>query len=130
MRLFLAKGKSQTRARAFGALLHMVQDSYAHGHVTRVPASDGQPAGIFQFLSYVNQDSDRHAHDDDWRWGLGDDLKRTLKIPGARGALAASTELVRFYKAGELWPEVESDLKNGPLFVRSDAKNSGPGAYE
>jgi len=129
MRLLRAKTKSETRARAFGALLHMVQDSYARGHVSRVPASAGQPAGINQFLSYGNQDSDKHAHDDSWRDGT-DDLERTLRIPGAQDALAASTELVRRYKTREPWPAVESYLKNGPLFVRSDAKNSGPGEYE
>lgn len=129
MRLLRAKTESETRARAFGALLHMVQDSYARGHVSRVPASAGQPAGIIQFLSYGNQDSDKHAHDDSWRDGT-DDLERTLRIPGAQDALGASTELVRRYKAREPWPAVESYLKNGPLFVRSDAKNSGPGGYE
>ena len=129
MRLLRTKTASETRARAFGTLLHMVQDSYAGGHVSRVPASAGQPAGIIQFLSYVNQDADKHAHDDSWRDGTTD-LEQTLRIPGARDALAASTELVRRYNAREPWPVVRNYLKSGPFFVRSDAKNSGPGEYE
>lgn len=129
MKLFLAKTESETRARAFGALLHMVQDSYAGGHVSRVSKSAGQPAGIIQFLSYVNQDEEKHAHDDSWVEGEND-LERALGIPGARAALEASTELVRFYKAGEKWPKVENYLKDGPFFVRADAKNSDAGRYK
>ena len=125
----LKKTETETRARALGTLLHMVQDSYAGGHVKRVPASDGQPAGIAQFLSYVNQDEDKHAHDDSWQDG-DNDLTRSLNIPGARSALTACTELVKRYNARESWPAVEAYLKNGPFFVRSDAVVSGPGDYE
>lgn len=129
MRLLRAKTESEARARAFGTLLHMVQDSYARGHVKRIPASANQPASIIQFLSYVNQDSEKHAHDDSWRDGTCD-LERTLKIPGARDALETSTELVRRYNAGEAWPAVENYLRGGPFLVSSDAKESGPGGYE
>ena len=129
MELLRAQTESETRARAFGTLLHMVQDSYARGHVSRVSASAEYPAGIVQFLSYVNQDPNKHAHDDSWKDGTSN-LERTLKIPGAPEALAASTELVRRYKDRQAWPEVESYLKNGIFFVRSDARKSGPGEFK
>lgn len=127
MRLFRAKTAAETRARALGSLLHMIQDSYAHGHVARAGA--GPNAGtITQFLSYVDQDEKKHAHDDSWSSGTND-LERTLSIPGARDAFSASTEIVRLYKAGATWASVEQYLKGGPLFVMPDAQVSGPGVY-
>lgn len=129
MELLRAKTESETRARAFGTLLHMVQDSYAGGHVSRVSASAGHPVGIIQFLSYVNQDPDKHAHDDSWKDGTSN-LERTLNIPGAPEALAASTELARRYKNRQPWSEVELYLKNGLFLMRSDARDSGPGEYK
>jgi hypothetical protein len=129
MRLMRAKTVAETRARALGSLLHMIQDSYAHGHVTRA-SSDGMHAGaITQFLAYVGQDPSKHAHDDSWRDGSSD-LQRTLNIPGARDALAASTQIVRLYKARATWAKVEQYLRGGPLFVMPDAQASGPGPYK
>lgn len=127
--LLRAQIESETRARALGSLLHMVQDSFARGHVNRISASNGQPAGILQFLSYTNQDEKKHAHDDSWGKGTTD-FERTMKIPGASEALAASTELVRRYKDHQPWSEVESYLKNSLFFIRSDAQDSGPGEYK
>lgn len=129
MQLLRAQTESETRARAFGTLLHIVQDSYARGHVRRVSASAEHPAEIIQFLSYVNQNPDKHAHDDSWKNGTSD-LERTLKIPGANEALAASSELVRRYKNKQPWPEVELYLKNNTFLVRADAIDSGPGEYQ
>lgn len=60
---------------AFGSLLHVVQDSFAGGHVERA-MPDGQekcsetangytmPGRIKEFHSYVNQDSTKHGDDD------------------------------------------------------------------
>jgi hypothetical protein len=60
---------------AFGSLLHVVEDSFANGHVERA-MPDGQekcpeaangytmPGKIKEFHSYVNQDSSRHGDDD------------------------------------------------------------------
>jgi len=129
MELLRAQTESETRARAFGTLLHMLQDSYARGHVSRVSASAKQPVEIIQFLSYVNQDPNKHAHDDSWKDGTSN-LERALKIPGAPEALAASTELVRRYKNHQPWSEVKVYLENNLFFVRSDARDSGPGEYQ
>lgn len=59
---------------AFGSLLHVVEDSFAAGHVAR-SAPDGRhcpdpaaahamPGRIVEFHSYVNQDADRHGASD------------------------------------------------------------------
>ncbi len=129
MRLFRAKTMAETRARALGSLLHVIQDSYARGHVARVAAGSANAGAVTQFLSYVDQDEKKHAHDDSWGSG-GTDLAKTLAIPGSKEALAASTEIVRRFKAGEAWASVEQYLKVGPLFVVPDAKDSGPGDYQ
>lgn len=60
---------------AFGSLLHVIEDSFADGHVERA-MPDGQekcsetatgytmPGKIKEFHSYVNQDSNRHGEED------------------------------------------------------------------
>ena len=60
---------------AFGSLLHVIQDSFANGHVERA-MPDGQekcpdtanahtmPGRIKEFHSYVNQDAHSHGEDD------------------------------------------------------------------
>ena len=129
MRLFRASTEGATRARALGSLLHMIQDSYARGHVSRV-ASGNDAGAINQFLSYVDQDEKKHAHDDSWSAKGPDDLARTLAIPEASDALIASTEIVRLYKAGTKWSLVEQYLRNSALRVLRDARDSGPGDYK
>ena len=59
---------------AFGSLLHMVQDSFAPGHVERRSPVAGrvcegspeqaQPGKILEFHSYSHQDSAKHGHGD------------------------------------------------------------------
>lgn len=77
----------ETRQRAAGALTHMIQDSYAAGHVDRDP----QTGAVLEFHNYGAQDSDLHAHHDEWGQGrtLGDRFQST------RGAQAAYEESAR-----------------------------------
>ncbi|HUH59497.1 MAG TPA: hypothetical protein VL001_05405 [Candidimonas sp.] len=59
---------------AFGSLLHMVQDSFARGHVARRTPINGQmctlfpsmpqPGKIVEFHSYSRQDPKKHGHSD------------------------------------------------------------------
>lgn len=58
---------------AFGSLLHMVQDSFAAGHVDRMEPANGKrctgsphraPGPIREFHSYIHQDSSRHGEAD------------------------------------------------------------------
>jgi hypothetical protein len=59
---------------AFGSLLHMVQDSFAKGHVDRREATLGErctgapahpaPGRILEFHSYIRQDPKKHAEYD------------------------------------------------------------------
>ena len=126
MELFRAKTVNEVRERALGSLLHLIQDSYAHGHIKRELSADGHDGPIVQFLYYKSQNSSRHAHDDKWS-SEGIDLERTLAIPGARDALQASTAIVRFYKDKKPWADVEKYLMTVPLTISAKAVNSGPG---
>ena len=58
---------------AFGSLLHMVEDSFAAGHVDRMEPASGEKCGssqlrapgpIQEFHSYTHQDSAKHADAD------------------------------------------------------------------
>lgn len=57
---------------AFGSLLHMVEDSFAKGHVERAGFGETcpgmtdrvAPGGIKEFHSYINQDSGKHGNYD------------------------------------------------------------------
>jgi len=129
MSLLRSSSKQETRERALGSLLHMIQDTYAHGHVKRLKISDNEDGSIVMFLSYINQKSSKHAVDDKWRNG-NTDLERTLAIPGAWQALKACTKIAELYKTKAAWVDVETYLKDGPLLVSEKAVDSGPGEYK
>ncbi len=129
MQLFLAKTSEEVKSRALGSLLHMIQDSYAGGHVKRNVLSSDMPISIIQFLSYANQDAKKHEHDDKWRNGTND-LEKTLAIPGASNALVASTQLVKMYKNKSTWLEVQEYLESDLFSLDPNVSVSGPGDYE
>jgi hypothetical protein len=66
------RGKEKLRDFALGSLLHMVQDSFAEGHVRR-GQEDGtacpgtahlKPGKVLEFHTYVGQNTDNHANFD------------------------------------------------------------------
>jgi len=78
------------RQRAMGALLHLVQDSHAHGHTRR--AGNG---AIASFHSYSDPKHDRTKHALDDSWGSGATLKaRVANTPGAADAVARGTRVL------------------------------------
>lgn len=66
--------RTRIKEVAFGSLLHMVEDSFAKGHVDRMEAVQGakcedapeylEPGRIRQFHAYNNQDPNKHAEYD------------------------------------------------------------------
>lgn len=125
MQLLLSKSTEEVRLRALGAMLHTMQDSFAHGHVTR----KRDPSGVDQFLCYAGQSEKKHAHDDAWGAGTSD-LQKTLAVPGALEALEASTKLVELFRNRTDWRTVKLYLESGPLKLRDGALSSGPGEYK
>lgn len=82
------------RQRATGALLHMIQDSHAHGHTQRNDAGE-----IVEFHAYGNQDHDEHAALD--AMGPGDDLREHIQnTPGAMDAVTDGAAVLRMMDQG------------------------------
>ncbi len=83
-------GDIGVRQRAVGALLHLIQDSHAHGHIKR--SGDGT---IVAFHNYNDPDHDRSKHALDDSWGAGATLKaRVANTPGAADAVAQGTRVL------------------------------------
>jgi len=122
-RLFRDATPAETRQRAFGSLLHMIQDSFALGHVER---DDFGP--IIRFLSYRNQNSGKHAHDDAWRKGQTEE-DRIRATPGATEAIDACAKIVAMYVRSAAWSELESHLRQGPFRLGNPNYPSGPGKF-
>lgn len=120
--LLRAKTSTEVRQRALGSLLHVLQDSYAGGHVER------SASGIERFLSYRDQDEDSHAHEDSWAKGETD-LEKTLSVPGAREALDVSAKVLGMFRDKHKWEAVRDYLRRGPFALSPTAAKSGPGRF-
>ena len=84
----MEKGNRDQGFFNFGKVLHMVQDSYAEGHVAR--DSNGQ---ILFFQGYDKQDPDKHASDDNIpKYGKWTD------VPNAQQAYDTSVVLMTIFK--------------------------------
>jgi hypothetical protein len=91
----------QARQRAVGVLFHMIQDSFAHGHVQRDPATDD----IQEFHAYGSQDEDKHGSYDELGKGknLGEQIQNTL---GAPSALTRCAEVLAKIANGDSTDEI------------------------
>lgn len=92
---------------AFGSLLHMVEDSFAAGHVNRLEPVHGEkcansqhraPGPIQEFHSYTHQDSDKHAEADSRNAFVNNRLTPDVVDVGRT--------LVALRKANVAWSEV------------------------
>ncbi len=83
------------RQRALGALLHLIQDSCAAGHINRETDS----FLIKQFLTYGSQDHDQHSDFD--KWGNGTSLaERVQNTHGASQAIQWSSRVIAMIDQG------------------------------
>lgn len=127
----LIRKPEQMSKVAFGSLLHVVEDSFASGHVERRATNDGEycigtanampaPGKIVEFHSYTNQNSSIHGADDSrtafsvhWSSASPDviDVGRTLNS---------------FYQKRASWSEVQPYIEC--IFaLDSDARVSSAG---
>jgi hypothetical protein len=107
---------------AFGSFLHMVQDSFAGGHVTRrarVDTSCWVPE-IVEFHTYVGQDRDSHKSRD----SLAAASVRIAPIPRATTLLEVMRELVSRRIALEPWSAVRPYLADCVFRIAADAGRS------
>lgn len=110
------------RQRATGALLHMVQDSCAAGHVAR----ESDTFEILQFLNYGEQDAHEHSKHDKWGKGatLADHIANT---GGASQAVQFSIRLVAMLDQGRPQKVVLDYLRKVVWPLAPNPKVSGAG---
>jgi hypothetical protein len=126
--------------RAIGSLLHVVQDSYARGHVRRTltnpgdlkagetdkfkPGTYGHYGEVENFHCYKGQDSSLHDKYDKPPWWSGvdaTDLESFNALPGARDAIDASIKLLNMWRNGTAWAANSGpkELLEGTIFKLS-----------
>ena len=124
--LLFTVGRPWTRLHipdvAFGSLLHMVQDSFAGGHVTRRARSDGSCSvpEIVEFHTYVGQNKEDHKSHD----SLEAASAKIAPTPGGQALLVVMWELVKRRK--ETWNEVRPYLDTCVFRLAPDAGLSTP----
>ena len=104
--------KGNVQARATGSLLHMIQDSYAAGHVERDDLGGGSRGNIENFHSYVNQDHDAHAAADALPLGYDSPAEAVHAMPGGEDAIANGAVVLTMIEAGADPDEVLDFLSN------------------
>lgn len=119
-------GIGDVQKRALGSLLHLLQDSYAAGHVERESLGGTRRGKIVCFYSYANQNHGKHKADDGWRGGATDD-ERLARVTGALDAVEQGAEIARRYKAGATWRELSAHLEAGPFALSDVVKKSQAG---
>ena len=117
-----AGSDEQIRQRAAGALMHLIQDAHAKGHVDRDPVT----GEIKEFHAYGQQDHDKHGHFDAWGKGktLGDRIKNT---PGAERAIEKCKQVLVMLDQGASTEEVLKFLDEQVFKLAGDAGAAGPG---
>jgi hypothetical protein len=113
----------QARQRAVGALFHMIQDSFAHGHVDRDAAGD-----IAEFHAYGSQDEHKHG-EYDFLGGtdkekLGDRVAKTMGAPSAIDRCADVLTMIAQNKSTD---EIVKFLDETVFKLASSTKPAGPG---
>jgi Papain-like cysteine protease AvrRpt2 len=105
--------------RAIGSLLHLVQDSYAKGHVQRTllnptdlqsgstdqfkPGTWGRYGEILSFHCYKNQNETLHSKYDTASGVDASKVDTFNQLIGARDSLAASQKLLEMWHSGTAW---------------------------
>ncbi len=129
------RGPQDFRDFAFGSLLHLVEDSFALSHTERdepsgekcsvVPSQD-KPGKILKFLSYTNQDHNKHSEQDNQ-----DALKYHLVIlPSDKmqpNVVAIGRTLKGYYEQKRPWEEVKRYLDECVFDLEDPTAEAGPG---
>ena len=132
----------QIRRRAIGSLLHLIEDSYARGHVRRTltnpgdlvagqteifkPGKYGLWGEVENFHSYKGQDEKAHDRYDKPPDGVTLDtanLDSFDGLVGARDAIAGAIKILDFFKSGVSWSAMggPKEFLEGTVFKISAA---------
>lgn len=125
----MARSPDAVQSIAFGSLMHVVQDSFAAGHVDRAVPQAGSfcanrmgwpaPGPIVEFHSYPHQDSSKHGHDDA-------PAALEAHIAMAPNVIDVMRTLNDLWRAGAPWDEVLLYL-DCVFALAPDARPSSPG---
>ncbi|CAG9986848.1 unnamed protein product [Clonostachys byssicola] len=133
--------------RALGVCLHLIQDSYAIGHVQRQlrnpkdklgrgpdgfihfrPGTHGDWGDIQCFHTYLGQNEFRHKHYDgvpkDYGVPSPRDLSTFDPVIGARSAIAGCLTLINLFADDTPWEKVRDILTTGIYKLHPDARPS------
>ena len=122
--------KSEISLSALGSIVHLIQDSYSMSHTFRGKSSSNSEvicSDAQNFLSYTNQDVDKHSKADKWpRFNENCD-------PGKNGTLdpiTASAQIIWLHMDGNKdVSKVEKIIAK--VYGKSSADNtSSPGQYK
>ena len=126
--LFHVHVKGDTKKRAIGSLLHMIQDSFAEGHAEREVNKGGSKGAIKEFHSYGNQDGHKHGEKDAIQSGSkGTMRERIEKIPGAKEAIKNSALILGCYSKKMSWEFTKKILDTQIFKVQAPEKEAGAG---
>jgi hypothetical protein len=113
----------QARQRAVGALFHMIQDSFAHGHVERDAAGD-----IAEFHAYGAQDEKEHGKYDFLggtdKEKLGDRVAKTM---GAPSAIDRCADVLTMIAEGKSTDDIVKFLDETVFKLAAGTKAAGAG---
>lgn len=104
-----AEGQDQYRNRAVGTMLHIIQDSYAKGHVVREGWEKDNSGPIIHFQDYSQQHAKAHDAHDKHKGKVS--ATNYHEIPGARMAKLQSTKLLTMLKNNCPWDNKSSDAQ-------------------
>lgn len=109
--------------RALGALLHLIQDACAAGHVSR----ESDTFLIRQFLTYGSQDHGQHSELD--MWGNGTNLAECVQnTHGASQAIQWSSQVIAMIDQGRDTSDVIDFLKSNVFNLANETFLSGAGS--
>jgi hypothetical protein len=111
------------RQRAVGALFHMIQDSYAHGHVER-----DSSGAISEFHAYGGQDEHKHGEYDFFGGSFWDSFdERVNKTMGARSAIDACAVVLQMIAEDVYSGDIVDYLDKNVFALSSSARPAGAG---
>jgi hypothetical protein len=111
------------RQRAVGALFHMIQDSYAHGHVERDSAG-----AVTEFHAYGGQDEHKHGEYDFFGGSFWDSFdERVDKTIGARSAIDACAVVLQMIAENKYSGDIVDYIDKNVLTLSSSARPAGAG---
>jgi hypothetical protein len=127
---FHVNASGSTEQRAIGSLLHMVQDSFAEGHVEREDLGNNKKGDVVSFHSYTHQDHKKHGEKDAFHDGktIRDKIHN---IPGGDDAVINGAVLLLYFKDKDPWESVKFYLDNYIFKLKDPNKAADSGkAFE